>query len=100
VPIDATTIDVKYLANRWQKTPQRLCCLLIEGTIPGRRDQAFPALSEREIARLLRFGQRRQYRRGERLFTLESVLRVIVRMEPFKFGGAVLQRGRCGERRP
>ena len=38
-------------------------------SISGRHDQAFPALSETEIARIARFGERRQYRRGERLIT-------------------------------
>jgi hypothetical protein len=39
-----------------------------ESVIGGRRDQAFPVLSEADISRVERFGQRRQYRRGERLF--------------------------------
>jgi thioredoxin reductase (NADPH) len=38
-------------------------------SIPGRLDQALPVLSEAEIARIARFGERRQYRRGERLLT-------------------------------
>ena len=37
--------------------------------ISGRRDQAFPVLSETEIARMARFGERQEYRRGERLIT-------------------------------
>jgi thioredoxin reductase (NADPH) len=36
-------------------------------SISGRHDQAFPVLSETDIARIARFGERRQYRRGERL---------------------------------
>jgi thioredoxin reductase (NADPH) len=36
-------------------------------TISGRVGQALPVLSEAEIARIERFGERRQYRRGERL---------------------------------
>jgi thioredoxin reductase (NADPH) len=39
------------------------------GTISGRLDQALPTLSEAEIARIMRFGERRHYRRGERLLT-------------------------------
>jgi thioredoxin reductase (NADPH) len=39
-----------------------------EIVIGGRRDQAFPVLSEADISRVERFGERRQYRRGERLF--------------------------------
>jgi thioredoxin reductase (NADPH) len=39
-----------------------------ESIIGGRRDQAFPVLSQADISRLERFGQRRRYRRGERLF--------------------------------
>ena len=39
-----------------------------ESVIGGRRDQAFPVLSEADISRVERFGERRQYRRGERLF--------------------------------
>src|SRR5215469_2481678 len=35
----------------------------------GRHDQAFPVLSETELARIARFGERRQYRQGERLIT-------------------------------
>jgi thioredoxin reductase (NADPH) len=38
-------------------------------SISGRHDQAFPVLSETEISRIARFGEHRQYRRGERLFT-------------------------------
>jgi thioredoxin reductase (NADPH) len=38
-------------------------------TISGRLGQALPVLSEAEIARIERFGERRQYRRGERLLT-------------------------------
>jgi thioredoxin reductase (NADPH) len=34
-----------------------------------RHDQTFPMLSETEIVRIARFGERRQYRRGERLVT-------------------------------
>jgi thioredoxin reductase (NADPH) len=37
--------------------------------VSGRHDQAFPVLSESEIARIARFGERRQYHRGERLIT-------------------------------
>ena len=37
-------------------------------SISGRRDQAFPRLTESEIARIARFGERRQYHRGERVF--------------------------------
>ena len=36
--------------------------------IGGRRDQAFPTLTEADISRGERFGERRQYRRVERLF--------------------------------
>jgi thioredoxin reductase (NADPH) len=39
-----------------------------ENIIAGRRDQALPVLSEADISRIERFGERRQYRRGERLF--------------------------------
>src|SRR5271169_3853425 len=39
-----------------------------ESAIGGRRDQAFPTLTEADISRVERFGERRQYRRGERLF--------------------------------
>ena len=38
-------------------------------SVSGRYNQAFPVLSETEIARIVRFGERRQYRRGERLVT-------------------------------
>jgi thioredoxin reductase (NADPH) len=34
----------------------------------GRQDQFLPVLSEAEISRIVRFGGRRKYRRGERLF--------------------------------
>src|SRR4029077_16575998 len=37
-------------------------------SISGRRDQAFPVVSEAEIARIRRFGEVRQYKRGARLF--------------------------------
>jgi thioredoxin reductase (NADPH) len=37
-------------------------------SISGRDDQALPVFSEAELARIGRFGERRQYRRGERLF--------------------------------
>src|SRR2546421_4113995 len=37
-------------------------------SISGRHDQAFPRLTESEIARIARFGECRQYRRGERAF--------------------------------
>jgi thioredoxin reductase (NADPH) len=37
-------------------------------SISGRNDQALPALTEAEIARIARFGERRQYLRGDRLF--------------------------------
>ena len=37
-------------------------------SILGRRDQAFPRLTESEIARIARFGEHRQYHRGERVF--------------------------------
>jgi thioredoxin reductase (NADPH) len=37
-------------------------------SILGRGDQALPVFSEAELARIGRFGERRQYRRGERLF--------------------------------
>jgi thioredoxin reductase (NADPH) len=37
-------------------------------SISGRGDQALPVFSEAELARTGRFGERRQYRRGERLF--------------------------------
>jgi thioredoxin reductase (NADPH) len=37
-------------------------------SISGRGDQALPVFSEAELARIGRFGERRQYRRGERLF--------------------------------
>src|SRR5437763_372032 len=36
-------------------------------SISGRRDQAFPVLGEAEIARLGRFGEVRQFKRGARL---------------------------------
>jgi thioredoxin reductase (NADPH) len=39
-----------------------------ESVIGGRRDQAFPVLNEADISRLERFGERRRYRRGERMF--------------------------------
>jgi thioredoxin reductase (NADPH) len=39
-----------------------------ESVIGGRRDQAFPVLNDADISRLERFGERRRYRRGERLF--------------------------------
>jgi thioredoxin reductase (NADPH) len=39
-----------------------------ETIIEGRRDQAFPVLSEADIARVERFSEHRQYRRGERPF--------------------------------
>jgi hypothetical protein len=39
-----------------------------ETAIPGRRDQAFHTLSDVDISELERFGERRQYCRGERLF--------------------------------
>ena len=39
-----------------------------ESIIAGRREQAFPVLSEADLSRVERFGERRQYRRGERLF--------------------------------
>ena len=39
-----------------------------ESVVGGRREQAFPVLSEADISRVERFGERRQYRRGERLF--------------------------------
>jgi hypothetical protein len=39
-----------------------------ETAIPGGRDQAFPTLSDVDISDLERFGERRQYCRGERLF--------------------------------
>jgi thioredoxin reductase (NADPH) len=38
-------------------------------TLSGRLDQALPVLGEAEIARIARFGERRHYRRGERLLT-------------------------------
>ena len=38
-------------------------------TSSGRLGQALPVLSEAEIARIERFGERRQYRPGERLLT-------------------------------
>ena len=37
-------------------------------SILGRHDQAFPRLAESEIARIARFGEHRQYHRGERVF--------------------------------
>jgi thioredoxin reductase (NADPH) len=37
-------------------------------TISGRGDQALPVFSDAELARIGRFGERRHYRRGERLF--------------------------------
>lgn len=37
-------------------------------SIAARREQAFPVFTEAEIARMVRFGERRQYRRGERLY--------------------------------
>ncbi len=37
-------------------------------SISGRHDQAFPRLTESEIARIARFGECRQYHRGERVF--------------------------------
>jgi thioredoxin reductase (NADPH) len=39
-----------------------------ENILEGRRDQALPVLSDADISRIERFGERRQYRRGERLF--------------------------------
>jgi thioredoxin reductase (NADPH) len=39
-----------------------------ENILAGHRDQALPVLSEADISRIERFGERRQYRRGERLF--------------------------------
>lgn len=39
-----------------------------ETVIAGRRDLAFAGLSEADITRVERFGERRQYRRSERLF--------------------------------
>ncbi len=39
-----------------------------DNVISGRRDQAFPVLSEADLSRIERFGERRRYRRGERLF--------------------------------
>jgi thioredoxin reductase (NADPH) len=39
-----------------------------ENIIGGRRDQALPVLGEADLLRIARFGERRQYRRGERLF--------------------------------
>src|SRR6516164_2988359 len=39
-----------------------------ENVIAGRRDQAFPVLSEADISRLERFGELRRYHRGEWLF--------------------------------
>ena len=39
-----------------------------ESIIAGRREQAFPVLSEADLSRVERFGERRRYRRGERLF--------------------------------
>ena len=41
-------------------------------SISGRRDQAFPVLSEAEIARIRRFGEVRHYAPGARLFAAES----------------------------
>jgi hypothetical protein len=41
-----------------------------ENVIAGRREQAFPVLSEADISRVERFGERRQYHRGERLFAV------------------------------
>jgi hypothetical protein len=41
---------------------------LYANVILGRRDQAFPVLSEADVSRLERFGEHRQYRRGEQLF--------------------------------
>ena len=38
------------------------------GNLSGRRDQFLPVLSEAEISRIERFGERRKYARGERLF--------------------------------
>ena len=38
------------------------------GNLSGRRDQFLPVLSEAEISRIERFGERRKYGRGERLF--------------------------------
>jgi thioredoxin reductase (NADPH) len=37
-------------------------------SISGRHEQAFPRLTESEIVRIARFGERRQYHRGERVF--------------------------------
>ena len=36
--------------------------------LAGRRDQMFPQLTDADIARIRRFGEVRQYKRGERLF--------------------------------
>jgi hypothetical protein len=41
------------------------------GNLSGRRDQFLPVLSEAEISRIERFGERRKYARGERLFAAE-----------------------------
>jgi thioredoxin reductase (NADPH) len=84
-----------------------------ENIIGGRRDQALPVLSEVDLSRIARFGERRQYRRGERLFAageralgmfvvLKGVLSVsqrdglghmvlIVRHGPGQFTGEVAQ---------
>ena len=40
----------------------------IPASIASRRDQAFPTLTEAEITRIERFGSRRRYRGGDRLF--------------------------------
>jgi thioredoxin reductase (NADPH) len=41
---------------------------IYESAVGWRREQAFPTLAEADISRLERFGERRRYRRGERLF--------------------------------
>src|SRR5690242_11981491 len=42
--------------------------VVTKGTITNRRDQVFPLLSSPELARVARFGTRRSYSAGERLY--------------------------------
>lgn len=51
-----------------ESAPDALLTTAIPGSIATRRDQAFPTLTDAEIARIERFGSRRRYGSGERLF--------------------------------
>src|SRR5439155_603428 len=65
VPVAVCVVDVHgnvVLQHRMPGAP------LFSLDISGRHDQAFPRLTESEIARIARFGERRQYHRGERAF--------------------------------